>query len=111
MRLLLLSVALAPYLGFIAIDAWMHENARRVPTVEQWLHGGIALAIGSFFLAAFLGANTLAGILLALSLPLMAVDEVGFHGHLSRRERLVHLAEGLSLVIFVLVWLWTSYRH
>ena len=111
MRLLVLSVALAPYLGFIAIDAWMHEKARRVPTVEQWLHGGIALAIGSFFLMAFLGADTIAGILLVLSLPLMAADEIGFHGHLSRRERLVHLAEGLSLIIFVFVWLWTSYQH
>ena len=67
MRLLVLSVALAPYLGFIAIDAWMHEKARRVPTVEQWLHGGIALAIGSFFLMAFLGADTIAGILLVVT--------------------------------------------
>lgn len=110
MRLLVLSVALAPYLGFVAIDAWMHEKARRVPMVEQCLHAGIALGVGAFFVAAFLGADTLAGILLLLSLPLMAADEIGFHGHLSKRERLVHLAEGLSLIAFVLVWLWTSYR-
>lgn len=110
MRLLALSLALTPYLGFVAIDAWMHEKARRVPRFEQWLHAGIALAIGAFFVAVFLGANILAGILLLVSLPLMATDELGFHGHLSRRERLVHLAEGLSLVLFVLVWLWTNYR-
>jgi hypothetical protein len=110
MRLLVLSVALAPYLGFVAIDAWMHEKARRVPAVEQWLHAAIALAIGAFFVAAFLGANIVAGILLLLSLPLMATDEFGFHGHLSRRERLVHLAEGFSLIVFVLVWIWTNYQ-
>ena len=110
MRLLVLSLALAPYLGLVAVDAWMHEKARRVPAVEQWLHAGIALTIGAFFIAAFLGANVLAGILLLLSLPLMATDEIGFHGHLSRRERLVHLAEGLSLMVFVSVWLWMSYR-
>ena len=61
MRLLVLSVALVPYLGFIAIDAWMHEKARRVPRVEQWLHGGIALAIGAFFLTVFVGADAIAG--------------------------------------------------
>jgi hypothetical protein len=109
-RLLVLSLALTPYLGFVAIDAWMHEKARHVPTVEQWLHAGIALVIGAFFVAAFLGADILAGILLLLSLPMMATDEAGFHGHLSRRERLVHLAEGLSLIVFVLMWLWTIYR-
>ena len=108
MRLLVLSLALTPYIGFIAVDAWMHEKARRVPKTEQWLHGGIALAIGAFFVAAFLGANWIAGVLLVLTLPLMAVDEIGFHGHLSKRERLVHLAEGLSLIIFVTVWLWMS---
>jgi len=110
MRLLVLSIALAPYLGFVAIDAWMHEKARRVPRVEQWLHAAIALAIGTFFVLAFSGADIAAGILLLLSLPLMAVDEIGFHGHLSKRERLVHLAEGLSLIAFITVWLWMSYR-
>ena len=74
MRLLLLSAALTPYLGFIAVDAWMHEKARRVPIVEQWLHAGIVIVLGSFILAAFLGINALAGILLALSLPLMAAE-------------------------------------
>ena len=111
MRLIVLSIALAPYLGFIAIDAWMHEKARRVPRVEQWLHVGIAAAIGAFFVLAFLDLNIAAGALLVLSLPLMAVDEIGFHGHLSRRERLVHLAEGISLIVFVTVWLWMSYRQ
>jgi hypothetical protein len=110
MRLLVLSIALAPYLGFVAVDAWMHEKIRRVPKVEQWLHAGTALAIGAYFVAAFLDAEIFAGILLLLALPLMAVDEIGFHGHLSRRERLVHLAEGLSLIVFVLVWLWTIYQ-
>jgi len=108
MRLLVLSIALAPYIGFVAVDAWMHEKARRVPKTEQWLHGGIVLALGAFFVAAFLGANWIAGVLLVLTLPLMAVDEIGFHGHLSKRERLVHLAEGLSLIMFVTVWLWMS---
>jgi hypothetical protein len=110
MRLLVLSIALTPYLGFIAIDAWMHEKARCVPRIEQCLHGGIALAVGTFFVLAFLGANIAAGVLLLLSLPLMAVDEIGFHGHLSKRDRLVHLAEGLSLILFVTVWLWMNYR-
>lgn len=110
MRLIVLSIALAPYLGLVAFDAWMHEKARRVPTLEQWLHGGIALAIGTFFVLAFVGADFAAAILLLVSLPLMAADEIGFHGHLSRRERLVHLAEGLALVLFVTVWLWTRYQ-
>lgn len=110
MRLLVLSLALAPYLGFVAVDVWMHEKARRVPRVEQWLHGGIIVAIGTFIILAFLGADIAAGILLLLSLPLMAVDEIGFHAHLSRREKLVHLAEGLSLIVFITVWLWMSYR-
>ena len=111
MRLLALSLAVAPYLGFVAVDAWMHEKARRVPTVEQCLHIAIVVALGAFFIAAFVGANTYAMALLALSLPLMAADELGFHAHLSRRERLVHLAEGLSLIVFISVWLWTSSRY
>lgn len=111
MRLLVLSLAVAPYLGFVAIDAWMHEKARCVPTVEQWLHVAIVVALGAFFVAAFVGANTYAMALLVLSLPLMAADELGYHAHLSRRERLVHLAEALSLIIFISVWLWTSYQH
>lgn len=110
MQLLALSIALAPYLAFVVIDAWMHERARQVPTLEQWLHGGIALLVGSFILAAFIGAKILAWVLLLMSLPLMAADELGFHRHLSRRERRVHLAEGLSFVIFIFVWLWTNYR-
>jgi hypothetical protein len=109
MRLLVLYAALVPYLGFVAVDAWMHEKARRVPRAEQWLHGGIVVTLGSFFVLAFSGANIAAGILLVLSLPMMAVDEIGFHGHLSRRERLVHLAEALSLILFVSVWLWMNY--
>lgn len=108
MRLVVLSVALAPYIGFVVVDAWMHEKARRVPRTEQWLHAGIAVFIGAFFLAAFRDANLIAGALLVLTLPMMAVDEIGFHGHLSKRERLVHLAEGLSLIVFVTVWLWMS---
>ena len=110
MRLLVLSLALTPFLGFIAVDAWMHEKSRRVPRIEQWLHGAIAVSLCAFFVLAFLGTYTAAVILLLLSLPLMAVDEIGFHGHLSRRERLVHLAEGLSLIVFITVWLWMRYQ-
>lgn len=111
MRILMLSIGVLPYVGFVAIDVWMHEKARRVPRVEQWLHLGIGVANGSFLLLAFLGKPWPALAMLGLGLTFMAVDELGFHRGLSTRERRLHGAAALSLMLFVTLWLWTVFQH
>ena len=102
MRLLVLSLSVAPYVALVAADAWMHEKARRVPLIEQCLHLGIGLSVGSFLVLAFLGHVTPALTALGLTAVLMSADELGFHRGLSRRERLLHAAAAASLMLFVL---------
>ena len=76
MRLLVLYAALVPYIGFVAVDARMHEKARRVPRTEQWLHGGIIVTLGTFFVLAFSGANIFYDALLPEVAPADKLDRV-----------------------------------
>ena len=68
----------------------------------------MAFTIGGFLIGAWLELTTIALVCLALSIPLMVADEVGFHRGLQRRERLVHLGEGLALTGFIVVWVVTD---
>lgn len=107
-RLLILALAIGPYLGCVSVDAWMHERHRRVPRVEQFLHAGIGLGVGAFLLLAFIGVNSWALLALAGGLLFLGADEFGFHRALPRRERTVHIAGLGSLLGFVGVWAWTE---
>lgn len=107
-RTTLLALAVLPYATLLALDAWMHERARQVPRLEQWLHAGLALGIGSFLLAAFLDRTALAFTVLGLTSILMIWDELGFHQGLSRRERLVHLLTFFALIGFITIWRWSE---
>lgn len=103
-RMLLLGAALAPYVTLAGIDAWMHERARRVPQLEQVLHYAAALLFVGFVVAVFRDASRLALALFASFAVVAAWDEFGFHRHLDRRERRVHLVAYLALALFVGVW-------
>jgi hypothetical protein len=104
MRLFWLSIGVVPYLSLAALDAWMHERARSVPRVEQWLHAGLAVTIASFFFAAFTARTAVALVALAAFLVFLFADELGFHRGIDTRERRVHVASWVALAGFVLVW-------
>ena len=100
----ILLIALTPYASCLAVDAWMHERARQVPWIEQGLHGGLALGIGAFIVAVFLGYIPIAWYALGCSIVLMIWDELGYHKHLSHRERTVHLLAFFALLGFIGAW-------
>ena len=104
MRNLWLGLALLPYLAVAGVDAWMHERGRQVPRVEQWIHGGLALAMAVFLALVFAGRVEQAWAALGLFLALLVWDEVGFHGGIAARERRVHAASWAALAAFVLAW-------
>ena len=104
MRTLLLGLALLPYATLAAYDGWLHERARRVPRVEQWLHAGAAVSLLVFVGAVFRAQTLLALIALALFAPIAAADEIGFHGTLAWRERRVHFLSYAALGVFLLAW-------
>ena len=110
MRNLVLSLGVLPYLGFAALDVWVHEKGRRVPQVEKWLHLGIGFGVGGFLFLAFLDYRFAALTLLPVGLCFMAIDEFGYHRALARTERRLHGAAALALLFFVLVWLWTEFQ-
>lgn len=104
LRLVWLGLGLLPYIGAVAVDAWMHETDRKVPGFEQALHWTEAIALLGFLYAVFSGRNALAlGILLPLAV-LIAWDELKFHGELATSERRVHLISYAGLLIFISVW-------
>jgi hypothetical protein len=37
-RIIWLGLGAIPYLGLVALDAWMHERARKVPALERIIH-------------------------------------------------------------------------
>ena len=102
---MVLSLGVLPYLGLVSYDLWLHESARRVPKVEQVLHALLIVGLGGFIVTAIAGHAAIAGACLAVSLPLAVADELGFHRHLDRHERRLHLAEGAALVFFTALWL------
>jgi hypothetical protein len=104
MRHVWLGAAVVPYLALAAVDAWMHERARRVPRVEQGLHAGLAITITVFLVAAFAGRTSMGWIALACFLCFLVADELGFHRGIDPRERRVHVASWAALVAFVLIW-------
>ena len=104
MRNVWLGLALLPYLAAAGVDAWMHERARRVARVEQWIHAGLAVALAVFFGGVFLQAHALAGGALAAFVGLVAWDELGFHRGIARSERLVHALSWAALAAFVGAW-------
>lgn len=110
MRYLILTLGVLPYVGFAALDVWIHETDRRVPRVEKCLHLGIGLGVGGFLLLAFLGQLAPALAFLTVGLCFMAIDEFGYHGSLHRAERRLHGAAALALLLFLLVWLWTEFQ-
>ena len=103
-RVMWLGAAAAPYFTLAAIDAWMHEKARRVPRAEQALHAGIAVSLTVFFLCAFSGRQLFAGAALLAFAALYSFDEFGFHGGIAQTERRVHAAAMFALLFFVLAW-------
>jgi hypothetical protein len=105
-RLALLGTALAPYLALVGVDAWMHERARRVPPLEQAFHAIAAVLFAGFVGAVFFDATTLALILLGAYAVCAAGDELGFHRHLSVRERRVHFLSYAALALFLSGWAW-----
>ena len=104
MRNVWLGLALVPYLAAAGVDAWMHERGRRVPRTEQWIHGGLALAMAAFLTAAFAGRPPVAWGALALFLALLAWDELAFHKAIAARERRVHAVSWAALALFVAAW-------
>lgn len=103
-RMLLLGVALAPYVALIGVDAWMHERARRVPRLEQFLHYTAAILFVAFVVAVFRGAPGIAAILLVVFVLVTAWDELGYHRQLDVRERRVHFASHAALALFLAAW-------
>ena len=99
---------LLPYLGLVSMDAWMHERTRQVPKVERLIHYVSALVLIAFVSGVFTGRRTLAVICLAIFVPLLAWDALGFHRTLAQSERRVHLAAYLAFTVFVAVWQWTE---
>jgi hypothetical protein len=106
-RIVWLGLAAIPYLGLVAVDAWMHERARRVPGLERIIHYTSAIALLAFLAGAFSARHSLAVAGLAVFAPLTVLDEIGFHRGIERRERRVHLAAYVALTVFIAVWLWT----
>jgi hypothetical protein len=107
-RLVLLAAALVPYAALAGFDAWMHERDRRVPRLEQVLHGAAALTFLAFLFGVFRHHTLLALVSLCLFAAVSAWDELGFHGGLAARERRVHFAAYGALGLFVAVWALTS---
>ena len=69
----------------------------------------ILVSVGTFITSAFLGYTVLAVIALLCAIPVLAIDEFGFHGALAARERKVHYLADLSLAGFACLWLITAF--
>jgi hypothetical protein len=103
-RLIWLGLGVLPYLGTVAVDAWMHETDRKVPVLEQALHWVEAITLLGFLISVFFEQHLPAlGFLLPL-LVLIAIDELKFHGELAGSERRVHMISYEALLAFVCVW-------
>jgi hypothetical protein len=87
---IVLAASLLPYLVLALYDGWLHEKARRVPRIEQGLHGALFLAGVAFVAGVFTGRMLLAVPALAMFAVAAVADEWGFHGALALRERKLH---------------------
>lgn len=104
-RLIVLGLAFAPYAGLAALDGWWHEKARVVPKIEQALHAALALLLVAFVTLVVRAQVTAALLCFAAFVGVLLTDEFGFHGHIARRERVLHWCADACLAGFVLFWL------
>jgi hypothetical protein len=107
-RMLALGIGLVPYLGAAGMDAWMHEQARKVPFVEQILHAALAITFTAFAVYVFLRREGPALACLAAFLVCLLFDELGYHRGLAAKERRVHVISWAALLLFIGVWFWTD---
>jgi hypothetical protein len=105
-----LGLSALPYLALAGADAWIHERGRRVPRLEQWVHGGLALTMTLFLAAVLLGRTYVAVGALAGFLGLLAWDELAFHRAIARPEKRLHVLSWLALAGFVGIWLLAGAR-
>lgn len=103
---LLLVLSLLPYLALAAWDGWLHEKARRVPRVEQALHGLLFMSAACIIFGVFSGRSLLALVAIAVFALAAAADELGFHGPLEQRERRLHHVAYASFAGFLGVAFW-----
>jgi hypothetical protein len=104
MRNIWLGLALVPWLAAAGADAWIHERGRRVPRPEQWVHAGLAIALGAFFVGVFAMRPSLAWAALPAFIALLAIDEWRFHRGIRGVERALHAASWIALAGFVAAW-------
>jgi len=109
-RLIWLGIAALPYLALAGVDAWLHERARKVPTLERAIHYVSAVALIGFIAGALRGQRSLAVPSLVAFVVLLAFDEIGFHARIARSERRLHFAAYGALAVFIAVWQW-AVRH
>jgi hypothetical protein len=98
-----IAASFLPYMGLALYDGWMHEKARRVPTVEQGLHAVLALSILALVGGIAMHTPAVAWVALGVFVVASLVDEFGFHRELARRERGVHVAAWAAMALFVAV--------
>ncbi len=87
---ILLVASLLPYLSLALYDGWLHEKTRRVPRVEQTLHGTLFVTGTAFVFGVFTVRMWLALPALAVFACAALADEWGFHAPLEARERRLH---------------------
>ena len=99
-------VALTPYLALAGYDGWLHEKARRVPTVEKILHALLAASGAMLVYGLFFDHATWALVCVGVFAIASAYDELGFHGALDARERRLHFAAYACFAMFLGVAFW-----
>lgn len=104
----ILLASIAPYLGVMAYDVWLHANHRKVPPKEQRAHAIAIVLLGVFVITSIAGLHRIAAIALICAIPVMIYDEVIFHKMLSRHERSVHNIAGICLLGFITIWIMTT---
>jgi|CXWL01.1.fsa_nt_gi hypothetical protein len=102
----LLVLCLLPYLGLAAYDGWLHEKARRVPRIEQGLHGVLFVSAVSIIVGIFTARPWLALPAIAVFAAAACADEFGFHAPLEQRERRLHHVAYASFAGFLSVAFW-----
>lgn len=98
-----LLVSMLPYLCLAVYDGHLHKEARRVPPIEQGLHGVLLVSVLSVAWGLFLDRSSL--VLPAIAIFGLAglADELGFHGTLPRHERRLHFAAYACFAGFIAV--------
>ena len=87
-----LLLAMTPYLCLALYDGWLHERSRRVPLAEQAAHALLLVSLVTLTIGLFLDRPRWVLPAIIGFGVFTAADELGFHGGLPRRERLLHFA-------------------